>query len=142
MSSAEDDFVFVKSQMAQEEEENIKYLQMKLDMTSRRLQQIEKQVKILQKEEPVFREYSSLASRQRTFNMWGYRPLRPRPLKLAKAGFFYTGRGDVVQCFYCGVKLKNWVSCDVPYKEHCKFSPNCRYMYMTRVCPEETDLCK
>ncbi|KAF4525306.1 hypothetical protein B566_EDAN014915 [Ephemera danica] len=27
---------------------------------------------------------------------------------LARCGFFYTGEGDIVECYMCHVKLRNW----------------------------------
>jgi len=47
---------------------------------------------------------------------------------LARAGFCYTGIGDLVKCFACGVTLNNWEYNDVPEDEHYKFSPSCPYI--------------
>ncbi|XP_061477326.1 LOW QUALITY PROTEIN: baculoviral IAP repeat-containing protein 1 [Rhineura floridana] len=45
---------------------------------------------------------------------------------LAKAGYFYTGKKDIVQCFSCAGRLTNWKETDDPWKEHAKFSPHCK----------------
>ncbi|XP_067425036.1 baculoviral IAP repeat-containing protein 1 [Emydura macquarii macquarii] len=46
---------------------------------------------------------------------------------LAKAGFFYTGERDKVQCFACGVCLEKWEEGDDPWKEHAKWFSHCKY---------------
>jgi hypothetical protein len=33
---------------------------------------------------------------------------------IADAGFFYTGIGDVTQCFYCAISILDWEKCDHP----------------------------
>ncbi|KAK6177375.1 hypothetical protein SNE40_015488 [Patella caerulea] len=48
---------------------------------------------------------------------------------LAKAGFYYKGPGDMVQCFYCGIQLKSWEKYDIPVGEHYKWSPHCPFLY-------------
>ena len=52
----------------------------------------------------------------------------PTPKELAAAGFFYLGRKDQTQCFYCGVKLERWRMQDCAIDEHKKFSPRCKYL--------------
>ncbi|XP_005694651.2 PREDICTED: baculoviral IAP repeat-containing protein 1 [Capra hircus] len=47
---------------------------------------------------------------------------------LAKAGFFYTGESDIVQCFSCGGYLHEWEEGDDPLEEHAKFFPNCQFL--------------
>lgn len=37
---------------------------------------------------------------------------------MAKAGFFYSGLGDLVKCAYCGVCLHQWQPDDDPISEH------------------------
>lgn len=46
---------------------------------------------------------------------------------LAEAGFYYTGQEDVVCCFHCGVKVKQWVPGDIAIDEHIRHSPDCSY---------------
>ncbi|NXO60442.1 BIRC1 protein, partial [Aramus guarauna] len=47
---------------------------------------------------------------------------------LAKAGFFYTGEGDRVQCFNCAGCLKDWEEGEDPVKEHAKWFPDCQFI--------------
>ncbi|XP_050413934.1 baculoviral IAP repeat-containing protein 3 [Patella vulgata] len=49
-------------------------------------------------------------------------------LALAKAGFYYTGPGDMVRCFSCGIKLKKWERYDIPVGEHYKWSHDCLFL--------------
>lgn len=47
---------------------------------------------------------------------------------LCKAGFFFLGNGDNVQCFNCGMKLRNWRASDDPFEGHAKISPKCPFV--------------
>lgn len=47
---------------------------------------------------------------------------------LARAGFYYTGVGDRVQCFRCNVTADNWQSGDCPAERHKQLSPNCSFI--------------
>ena len=89
---------------------------------------------------------SYLANKKRrleTFRTWP----RTAPVcseDLAEAGFFYTGRSDVVRCFTCGTSINQWLPGDVPIDEHARHSPNCAYVQSKRVaepirCPDPTD---
>lgn len=67
------------------------------------------------------------ARRLRTFRQWpGTSPVSARDL--AKAGFFFVGPRDEVQCFCCGGILKDWVPGDCPVLEHLKFFPSCKFI--------------
>ena len=44
-------------------------------------------------------------SRLNTFVDWPI-SLQQKPAELAAAGFFYSGRGDKVYCFSCGIGKK------------------------------------
>ena len=48
------------------------------------------------------------------------------------SGFYYTGCGDKVTCFHCGITLRNWESLDDVDGEHKKHSPECKYLFMCR----------
>lgn len=50
------------------------------------------------------------------------------PLKLASAGFYYTGKADVVCCFECNISILNWVEGDRPIAEHQRWSENCKFI--------------
>ena len=47
-------------------------------------------------------------------------PLRPEAL--AKAGFYYTNKGDICRCAWCGITLTQWESFDCAVQEHKKYS--------------------
>ncbi|KAF1576888.1 UNVERIFIED_CONTAM: Baculoviral IAP repeat-containing protein 7-B, partial [Eudyptes pachyrhynchus] len=67
------------------------------------------------------------ARRLRTFRQWpGNSPVSARDL--VKAGFFFVGPRDEVQCFCCGGVLKDWGSGDCPIAEHLKFFPSCKFI--------------
>ncbi|XP_016069405.1 PREDICTED: baculoviral IAP repeat-containing protein 1 [Miniopterus natalensis] len=62
-----------------------------------------------------------------TFKKWPHAsPVGPAAL--AKAGLFYTGIGDIVQCFSCEGCMNNWVEGDDPLEDHTKFFPNCQFL--------------
>ena len=48
-----------------------------------------------------------------------------RPVNLVSAGFFYTGRGDVVRCFYCDMGLFEWIPGEEPWEEHARWYAQC-----------------
>ncbi|XP_052088019.1 baculoviral IAP repeat-containing protein 2-like [Mytilus californianus] len=75
---------------------------------------------------PFNNGYTTVASRLRSFQCWS-RPT-PRPVDLSEAGFYYTGTEDVVQCFYCGLKLKSWDVFDDPWVEHARHGKNCPHV--------------
>lgn len=47
---------------------------------------------------------------------------------LARAGWFYTGVGDRVQCFKCNVTADGWQSGDCPTEKHRQLSPSCSFI--------------
>lgn len=79
------------------------------------------------------------ARRLRTFSQWP----RSSPVSawdLAKAGFFFVGPGDQVQCFSCGGILKDWEPGDCPIVEHLKFFPFCKFIYHGAVWNQQVPL--
>ena len=50
------------------------------------------------------------------------------PDDLARAGFFYTGSNDRVQCAFCENVLRNWEAGDNPTFEHRRHFPRCRFV--------------
>ena len=50
------------------------------------------------------------------------------PRDCAKAGFFFTGKEDIVQCFACFGKIGNFKAGDVPMVEHNRHFPSCPYI--------------
>ena len=51
----------------------------------------------------------------------------PKYEDLARAGFVYKGVGDRVECFCCGICLKDWEWCDNAYAEHRRWSKDCTF---------------
>lgn len=49
-------------------------------------------------------------------------------LRLAQAGFHYTGERDVVKCFSCGETYQGWQMGDRPTLVHARISPNCPFV--------------
>ena len=62
-----------------------------------------------------------------TFAKWP-KQMEQTPSDLVKSGFYYTGQGDLVTCFMCGLTLKDWERGDVVDLEHKKWSPGCKYL--------------
>ncbi|XP_063447554.1 baculoviral IAP repeat-containing protein 7-B-like [Mytilus trossulus] len=48
--------------------------------------------------------------------------------KLARAGFYYLGKGDEVVCFKCKITYKNWKRHDSPTEIHKRISPLCDFI--------------
>lgn len=48
-----------------------------------------------------------------------------RPDELARDGFFYTSKGDIVKCAYCSVEIGQWGYDTNVKEEHKKAVPNC-----------------
>ncbi|XP_042196627.1 E3 ubiquitin-protein ligase XIAP [Callorhinchus milii] len=46
----------------------------------------------------------------------------------ARAGFYSTGDGDSVKCFYCDGGLRNWESGDDIWEQHAKWFPGCDFL--------------
>ena len=57
-----------------------------------------------------------------------------RPSDLARAGMYFIGPGDRVQCAFCKGKLEGWIRGDSPLDEHKKhFGARCRFMQGAQV---------
>lgn len=66
-------------------------------------------------------------NRLNTFTNWP--ALAPvDPIRIAKAGFFYTGQGMEVQCFSCGGKISEWNYGDQVMWRHRRMEPNCTFV--------------
>lgn len=62
--------------------------------------------------------------RLETFKKWPVKFISKE--KLAKTGFFLTEPcTDIVQCYFCKVKLGFWTKYDDVVDEHIRWSPNC-----------------
>ncbi|XP_033095509.1 baculoviral IAP repeat-containing protein 2-like, partial [Anneissia japonica] len=82
-------------------------------------------------------DMSSVVDRLATFKNWP-RESTMNPSTLTRAGFFYTGSGDVVKCFSCNGKIADWEFGDSAIGEHKRFFPNCKLVrekYMQNLLP-------
>uniref|UniRef100_A0A3Q1HLW7 RING-type E3 ubiquitin transferase n=1 Tax=Anabas testudineus TaxID=64144 RepID=A0A3Q1HLW7_ANATE len=79
----------------------------------------------------VYPEMEAEDSRLTTFHNWPTEA-SVEPDVLARAGFFYTGHGDNVKCFYCDGGLRNWEPGDDPWQEHAKWFPRCEFLIQSR----------
>ncbi|XP_015206749.1 E3 ubiquitin-protein ligase XIAP [Lepisosteus oculatus] len=59
------------------------------------------------------------------------------PQRLARAGFYFTGEADKVQCFSCNQTVENWRRGDAPVQRHHRVSPNCKYLCCTHLLPSQ-----
>ncbi|NXF06033.1 BIR7B protein, partial [Smithornis capensis] len=73
--------------------------------------------------EPEYPEMVTEETRLSTFQNWPQNS-DMHPEQLARAGFFYTGQGDVVRCFYCDGGVRSWSFGDDPWREHAKWYPD------------------
>ncbi|NXD41220.1 BIR7B protein, partial [Copsychus sechellarum] len=81
--------------------------------------------------EPEYPEMVTEEMRLSTFENWPQNSSL-HPEQLARAGFFYTGQGDVVRCFYCDGGVRSWSFGDDPWREHAKWYPECEFLLHSR----------
>ena len=65
-------------------------------------------------------------TRLQTFEHLWPLPDEVTPSAMAKAGFYYTGIADRVQCAICRGILRNWEPGDIPWDEHKNYFGFCR----------------
>lgn len=80
---------------------------------------------------PKFPDYALLCARLKSFSSWSSGKIS-NPETLSKAGLFFSGKGDLVICFFCGGSLKDWQNEDVPWVEHARWFPNCKYVKLCK----------
>ncbi|XP_070532997.1 baculoviral IAP repeat-containing protein 7-like [Ptychodera flava] len=79
-----------------------------------------------QAQEPKHPKFARIEARSDSFRNW---PNGSLPQEyLTQAGFFFTGRRDIVQCFHCGGKLENWEAICDPWIEHARWFPQCQFV--------------
>lgn len=76
---------------------------------------------------PFNKEKVSWKKRLISFRDWP-KYIQQRPRVLAASGFYYKGRGDIVQCFCCGGIVRQWLVNDDPWLEHMKHFPTCYHI--------------
>lgn len=95
--------------------------------------------------ETTLPKYATEKQRLETFRDWSAATAATakhfvRPSELARAGFFYTGRGDVVECFACGGTLRDWCDADRdPWTCHAVRFPRCSYVRENKFTRTEDD---
>ncbi|XP_078579679.1 baculoviral IAP repeat-containing protein 7-like [Branchiostoma floridae x Branchiostoma japonicum] len=72
-------------------------------------------------------KYNSEIIRLGSFAGWPDRNAVIKPRKMAKAGLFFTGQGDTVQCFQCGRTFSGWIDGDVPLQKHYQENQDCQF---------------
>ncbi|XP_077976844.1 baculoviral IAP repeat-containing protein 7-like [Glandiceps talaboti] len=85
--------------------------------------------KLLEKQfEEMYRPQMSVeAVRLATFKTWPH-TVPVNPISLARAGLFYTGKEDVVECFSCHGQIKEWDYGDTGMGEHRRIFPDCAFV--------------
>ena len=76
-------------------------------------------------------EMANSTDHSHTFITW-LKQMSQKWHEMVTSGFYYTGRGDVVQCFHCGLALKHWDSTDCVDAEHRKYAADCKFLLMVR----------
>ncbi|CAF2524850.1 unnamed protein product [Rotaria sp. Silwood2] len=70
--------------------------------------------------------YVDIPTRSASYATWTNGTL-PTVEKFVEAGFFYTGNGSIVTCFYCRGSLQGWNADHNPMIEHARSFPHCAY---------------
>ncbi|AAR28804.1 iap3 [Leucania separata nucleopolyhedrovirus] len=80
-----------------------------------------------------------------TYKYWP-KSMKQTPQQLAEAGFYYSGTGDQVKCFFCGGGLKDWEPADDPWAQHARWFDRCAYVltvkgadYVQRIASESVE---
>lgn len=80
----------------------------------------------------AYKSYETANQRKASFTArWPHPTLEHDVDKMVKYGFFYTGDGDLIKCFYCGIGLKDWSPADDPLAEHVRYAPDCQFLVDT-----------
>ncbi|XP_065346634.1 baculoviral IAP repeat-containing protein 7-A-like [Cloeon dipterum] len=79
---------------------------------------------------PVNPGFATLKSRMDSFREFWPPSLGQKTEEMARAGFFYTGRGDRAICFHCNLGLKDWHLGDDPFDQHARWRPTCQFLPM------------
>lgn len=72
------------------------------------------------------RDFKKESERLASFTGWSCSYVTPA--SLAKAGFYYTKKDDLVKCAYCGIEIGKWEPGDDALRDHKKWSPDCPYV--------------
>ena len=77
--------------------------------------------------ELTYPQFVDITARVRSFGNWRFSQ-KQTPRKLAEAGYFYTGEGDITRCFCCDLGLAEWDPKDDPWVEHARHNPKCPFL--------------
>lgn len=72
-----------------------------------------------------YSKFATLKARYKSFATW---KAKSSIHEMINAGFFYSGKLDLVYCFHCGIALDQWEEDDNPRIEHLKWSKYCYYI--------------
>lgn len=76
---------------------------------------------------PKYQDFAVKARRLATYRNFPPEIIQT-PEELAEAGFFFSGKNDVVYCFFCGQGLRAWEPEDDVWIEHARWSPQCVHL--------------
>jgi hypothetical protein len=83
--------------------------------------------------QPRHERYRLGAERLATYRYWRLTDFEaPAPESLCEAGFYYVGPDDQTRCFWCDGSLEKWMSDDDPWREHARWYPGCRFLYLVK----------
>lgn len=71
---------------------------------------------------PMHREVDRL----KTYKNWPCKFMEPK--SLAKAGFYYVNKDDIVRCAFCNVEIGQWQRGDNAMNDHQKWSDGCPFV--------------
>uniref|UniRef100_A0A182JW50 RING-type domain-containing protein n=1 Tax=Anopheles christyi TaxID=43041 RepID=A0A182JW50_9DIPT len=80
---------------------------------------------------PKFPRYRAEKDRLVSFKEWP-KSMTQTPERMADAGFYYTGKSDLVACFYCGGFLRDWLPENDPWVEHAMHFSGCLYLMLAK----------
>ncbi|KAM6033334.1 LOW QUALITY PROTEIN: baculoviral IAP repeat-containing protein 1 [Chlamydotis macqueenii] len=72
--------------------------------------------------------YSAEHARWQSFDRWPTYATGEKPDVLARAGFFFRRKKDIVQCFACGGCLGNWEDGDDPWRKQAEWFPESEFL--------------
>ena len=72
-----------------------------------------------------------LSERLKSFNVPSWK-LPTASKHLAEAGFYFVGPADYVECYQCGLGLKNWNLTFCPFEQHLYYNPHCTHTLLIK----------
>jgi hypothetical protein len=78
--------------------------------------------------------------RLKTFEIRKWPHENPKPINLAKSGFFYCLLNDNAQCAFCRCVIGGWKSDSNPFEVHRNLFPSCQYINQSYINLEEEEV--